>query len=110
MKSDRDGTHIWLANADTTLTYRWKGEVFDSVAHGNGVLCIIDNGKIIEEKSATAYYGALVKTDIVNISDRENYVGELNNDRFHGYGVYNKNGEIYIGHFRKILIFPIFAP
>ncbi|MDE6091186.1 MAG: AHH domain-containing protein [Duncaniella sp.] len=91
---------MWLSNTDPTLTYQWKGEVFDSVAHGNGVLLIIDNGTVIEEKAAKAYYGALVETDIVNISDRENYVGELNEDRFHGYGVYNKNGEIYIGNFQ----------
>lgn len=100
VKSDGDGTRVWLADDDTTLTYRWKGEVFDSVAHGTGILRIISKDSIIEERKAKAYYGALVETEIVNVSDQENYVGELYDDRFHGYGVYDKNGEIYIGHFK----------
>lgn len=100
VKSDGDGIRVWLADADSTLTYQWEGESFDSVAHGNGILRIIDNGTVIEEKSAKAYYGALVETDIVNVSERENYIGELYDDKFQGYGVYDKNGEIYIGHFQ----------
>lgn len=101
VKSDGVGTRVWIADVDTTLTYRWEGEVFDSVAHGNGVLCIIDKDSIIEKRSAKAYYGALLETDVINVSDRENYVGDLNDDRFHGYGVYDKNGEIYIGNFKE---------
>ncbi len=77
VKSDGDGTRVWLADADTTLTYRWEGEVFDSVAHGTGILRIISKDSIIEERKAKAYYGALVETEIVNVSDQENYVGEL---------------------------------
>lgn len=100
VRSDGDGTRVWLADANTTLTYRWEGEVFDSVAHGNGILCIIGNDSIIEERKANAYYGALIETDVVSVSDKENYIGELNEDKFHGYGVYDKNGDVYIGHFQ----------
>ncbi len=98
--SEGDGTRIWLSDVNSTLTYRWKGETFDSVAHGIGTLYIIDKDSIIETKSVKAYYGAIFESDIVNISERENYVGDLNDDKFHGYGVYEKNGEIYIGQFK----------
>lgn len=101
VKSDADGTRIWLTNVDTTLTYQWKGETFDSVAHGNGILRIMQNDSIIEELHTKAFYGAITETDIVSVSDSENYVGELTDDKFHGYGVYDKNGEIYIGHFQN---------
>lgn len=101
MRADGEGIRVWLADVDTTLVYRWDGAAFDSVAHGNGVLRIFDKDSVIEERKVKAYYGALNTTDIVNVSDNENYVGELKNDKFNGYGVYDKNGEIYIGHFKN---------
>lgn len=101
MRADGEGIRVWLADVDTTLVYRWDGAAFDSVAHGNGVLRILDKDSVIEERKVKAYYGALNTTDIVNVSDNENYVGELKNDKFNGYGVYDKNGEIYIGHFKN---------
>ena len=91
VKSDGDETRVWLTNADTTLTYRWEGEVFDSVVHGNGILRIISNDSIIEERSAKAYYGALIETDVVSVSDKENYICEISSNKFNGYGVYDKN-------------------
>lgn len=36
-------TKIWLASIDTSLTYQWEGETFDSVANGKGVLTILKN-------------------------------------------------------------------
>lgn len=100
MESNDDGIRIWLADADTTFFYRWEGEAFDSVAHGNGVIRVFDKDSLIEERKVKAYYGALIDSDIADVSDKEHYVGELDGDNFDGYGVYDKNGEIYIGHFK----------
>ena len=94
------GTRIWLSNANPTLTYVWEGERFDSVAHGNGILYVIDNGSVVEQRTAKAYYGALEENDIVSVSDTEAYVGGIIDEKFDGYGVYHKNGEIYIGNFK----------
>lgn len=98
--SQSDGTRMWLDNADPTLTYRWEGPCFDSVAHGNGILYVMQNGSIIDEQPYTAHFGALDENAIVSVSDKDYYVGELNEDKFNGYGVYNKAGEIYIGNFK----------
>lgn len=100
VESETNGIRIWLTDADTTLTYRWEGESFDSVAHGNGILYVIDNGSVVEQRTAKAYYGALEENDIVSVSDTEAYVGGIIDEKFDGYGVYHKNGEIYIGNFK----------
>lgn len=101
IESIEDGTRIWLTNTNPSYSYQWEGETFDSVAHGDGVLRIVDNGSIIEERQVKAYYGAINETEIVNISKNENYVGELKEDKFFGYGIYNKNDDLYIGHFTE---------
>lgn len=100
VKSQDDGTRIWLADADITHNYIWEGECFDSVAHGKGFLYVIYNDSVIEQRVVEAYYGALDENNIVSISDTETYVGGIINKKFDGYGVYNKNGEIYIGNFK----------
>lgn len=101
VESESDGIRILVADADSALIYQWRGETFDSVAHGKGILLIISKDSIIEEKSVQAYYGALTETDIIYVDDKEDYIGELNeNNMFHGYGVYHKDNEIYIGHFK----------
>ncbi len=100
VQSQGDGARLWLPNSDLTLTYRWEGETFDSVAHGDGVLYIIDNNSIIDQLPGRAYYGAFDENDIISVSDKEYYIGELAEDKFNGYGVYDKNGDIYIGHFK----------
>lgn len=101
VESEGNAVRLWLADADSILTYQWEGETFDSVAHGEGILRIISNDSVIDKKSVRAYYGALTETDIVNVDGKEDYVGELNgDDKLHGYGVYHKGDEIYIGHFK----------
>ena len=101
VESKGNSIRVWLSDVDSTLTYQWEGETFDSVAHGEGILRIISNDSVIDKKSVRAYYGALTETDIVNVDDKEDYVGELNgDDKLHGYGVYHKGDEIYIGHFK----------
>ncbi|MDE7347317.1 MAG: AHH domain-containing protein [Muribaculaceae bacterium] len=70
------------------------------MAHGKGVLYVIDNDSVIEQQVVEAYYGALDENEIVSVSDTETYVGGIIDEKFNGYGVYNKNGEIYIGNFK----------
>lgn len=95
------GTKIWLSKADTTLTYRWEGRTFDSIAHGNGTLIIAQNDSVIESRSCNAYYGALTDDDIVIVGDNEKYIGKVTEEKFNGYGVYYKNGDIYVGTFAE---------
>ncbi len=99
--SQGDCTRLWLSDTDPSLTYRWEGETFDSVAHGDGVLYIIDNDSIIDQLTGKAYYGAFDENDIITISDNEYYIGELAEEKFNGYGVYDKNGELFIGNFKE---------
>ena len=94
-----NGTKIWLSQADSTLTYRWDGETFDSIVHGNGTLIVMQNDSVIESRSCNAYYGSLTDDDIVMVNEEERYVGNVSEEKFNGYGVYYKNGDIYVGTF-----------
>lgn len=94
-----NGTKIWISQVDTTLNYQWDGEIFDSIAHGKGNLLILQKDSVIERHPCDAYYGALLEDDIVMVGDNETYVGRLSEEKFNGYGVYYKKGDVYIGTF-----------
>lgn len=47
-----DGTLFWTSSADTTMSFSWNGESFDSVANGNGTLSGVDS----EGKSQTQHF------------------------------------------------------
>lgn len=93
---------IWIDNIDDSLlTYKWEGGVFDSVAHGNGILTILKEDSIINKLKIKAVYGTVNKSNIVSVNVDEQYVGSIENNVFEGYGIYIKKKEIYVGNFHK---------
>ena len=94
-------TKIWLASIDTSLTYQWEGETFDSVANGKGVLTILKNNSVVDRKETRATYGVIDDSDIVLVGSNERYIGGTDGELFEGYGVYLKGSEIYIGNFHE---------
>lgn len=38
-----DGTLFWASSVDTTMSFSWNGENFDSVANGKGTLLRVDS-------------------------------------------------------------------
>lgn len=92
---------FWLSQSDSSLCYEWEGETFDSLAHGPGKLLTYEKGRIIESRELTAFFGAFEENDIIATSDGGRYVGGLNDGKFNGYGVFEKNNDIYIGQFLK---------
>lgn len=96
-----EGVKVWLSSSDTQLTYCWEGGVFDSVAHGRGVLTVLKDNLVVDQVYTEAFYGAIQKTDIVTVESAERYVGATENDLFEGYGAYVKGNEIYIGSFHE---------
>ena len=93
---DQNGVKIWVNNDMNESQYIWEGETFDSVAHGIGLLKILKNDSIIEERRVEAFYGSLHPTDVVNVGENEKYIGDLLEEKFNGYGVYIKENDIYI--------------
>lgn len=98
---DQNGVKLWVDEDNKELQYIWEGETFDSVAHGAGVLKIIRNDSVIEERNIEAYYGSINPKSIVSVGANEKYIGNLSGDKFNGYGVYVKGNEIYVGNFKE---------
>ncbi|MFJ1366978.1 AHH domain-containing protein [Capnocytophaga canimorsus] len=92
---------VWLSDVDSQLTYSWEGQIFDSIAHGNGELIISKKGSIVNRLKVKAIYGAINHSDIVSVGTNEQYIGNTKEELFEGYGVYIKGSDIYIGNFHK---------
>lgn len=97
---DVNGVRIRININENDFEYIWDGETFDSIAHGDGVLKILQKNSIIEEKKINAFYGSINPHDIVSVGNNEKYIGDLSGDKFNGYGVYVKGNEIYVGSFK----------
>ena len=97
---DVNGVKIWINIDENDFEYLWDGEIFDSIAHGEGVFKILQNDSVIEEKKTNAFYGSINPHDIVSVGNNEKYIGTLSGDKFNGYGVYVKGNDIYVGSFK----------
>ena len=92
---------LWLQNEDTTKVFSWEGETKDSVANGNGVLAWTDEtGKEVRQ-NCDLFFGATSDEDIVTMDDGSRYVGDLVDDKMEGFGVLQKDAELYIGSFHE---------
>ena len=92
---------MWLPSSDIKKSFSWNGEIFDSVANGNGSLTFVDkDGKEISTK-VNMYYGASSPDEIVAIEDGSQYIGAVADGKMEGFGVLVKSGEVYIGTFHE---------
>lgn len=95
--------YVFFGNVDRdTLDYSWEGDVIENIIHGDGVLSSYYNGKLVENRNISAYWGALSKDDVVQLPNDEEYIGQITEEKFlNGFGVLVKgNSEIYVGYFR----------
>ena len=53
-----DGALFWASPADTTMSYSWEGETFDSIANGKGTLSKIDTVGNSLPQQFNMFYGA----------------------------------------------------
>lgn len=91
---------IWVKQSSSDFRYLWDGETFDSLAHGKGTLFIYAADTLYERKEMEAWLGAIEPSSVIQIGEKEHYVGEIKGDEFNGYGVYKKNEDTYIGDFK----------
>ena len=100
MKTE-DDILLWGSKNDSTTIYNWKGELFDNIAHGVGVLSVInrDGNKI--ESTVNMFYGTSSEDEVVKLDDGSKYVGAIVEGKMEGFGVLSKNEELYIGHFKN---------
>ena len=64
IKIKNSDLYIRLKSDNKNLTYHWKGDSFDKVVHGDGVLSVYENERLINQETITAYYGIIEKKDI----------------------------------------------
>lgn len=64
-----DGALFWASPADTTMSYSWEGETFDSIANGKGTLSKIDTVGNSLPQQFNMFYGATSDEDIVSMDD-----------------------------------------
>ena len=96
-----DGALFWASPADTTMSYSWEGETFDSIANGKGTLSKIDTVGNSLPQQFNMFYGATSDEDIVSMDDGSRYVGCTDGDMMEGFGVLDKGNELYIGSFHE---------
>lgn len=96
-----DGAQFWASSVDTTMSFSWNGENFDSVATGKGILSSIDSKGNSQSKHINMYYGASSTEDIVSMDDGSRFVGGIEDDKMEGFGVLDKGNELYIGSFHE---------
>ncbi len=93
-----DGLSVWCEE-DTLATYSWEGGSFANLINGNGILTIKHPSGQKERKSIEAFYGALSKSDAINTSSDEFYVGSVADGKYSDFAVLVKGNDIYIGNF-----------
>lgn len=96
-----DGTLFWASSADTTMSFSWNGECFDSVANGKGTLSGVDSEGNSQTQHFNMFYGASSIEDIVSMDDGSRFVGGIEDDKMEGFGVLDKGTELYIGSFHE---------
>lgn len=62
-----DGTLFWASSVDTTMSFSWNGENFDSVANGKGTLLRVDSEGNSLTQQFNMFYGASSIEDIVSM-------------------------------------------
>ena len=98
---DNSGLLIWTGIQDSCVSYRWEGSSFDKVIHGKGVLSIYESNHLISTDTIEAYYGVIKSIDIYKLEDGSKYIGKIQDDLFEGFGVYQEDNDLYIGHFSE---------
>lgn len=83
------------------VTYHWKGDVFDSLVNGHGVLIQNKKGKDISTDTLMARMGAVCLEDCHDVEGGTKYVGQFKSHKFEGYGVNYNDSVAYIGTFKK---------
>lgn len=96
-----DGALFWASSVDTTMSYSWKGETFDSIANGKGTLSKIDTAGNSLPQQFNMFYGATSDEDILSMDDGSRYVGCTDGDKMEGFGVLDKGNELFIGSFHQ---------
>lgn len=96
-----DGYKLWLPIDNSIDSYSWEGETVDLVGHGEGTLTAKKNGKIIQRANVSLYYGTINRNGIINVSEHEQYIGEVSSKRYNGFGVLIKNSGVFIGNFEN---------
>lgn len=101
--TDEDnGLLLWVeVPQDSCLSYHWKGNCFDQLAHGEGILYIYASGCLVKADTINAYYGSVNKETVCELKDGSKFVGRVENDKLEGFGVYLKGDDLYIGHFSE---------
>ncbi len=92
-----DGELLFVGN--NAYTYDWKGETFENLIHGQGMLRIFDGDSLIDSISVNAYYGSINAQDVVNVNDTTKYIGDIKWKKQEGYGVLIQPHNIYVGNF-----------
>lgn len=96
-----DGTLFCTLSADTTMSFSWNGESFDSVANGKGTLSGVDSEGKSQTQQFNMFYGASSIEDIVSMDDGSRFVGGIEDDKMEGFDVLDKGTELYIGSFHE---------
>lgn len=86
-----DGTLFWASSADTTMSFSWNGESFDSVANGKGTLSGFDSEGNSQTQQFNMFYGASSIEYIVSMDDGSRFVGGIEDDKMEGFGVLDNN-------------------
>lgn len=94
-----NGISLWSSSLDSSKSYSWTGNFFDSIANGKGVLRIYDKDGTSNSYSYDMYYGASSAEDIVQLDDGSKFVGNILDDKMKGFGVLCKGQDKYIGTF-----------
>lgn len=93
-----EGYAIWCAD-DSTRSYSWDGETLGNLINGRGTLTITTKSGIVEVKDISAYYGAQSKSNAIQTSSEEFYIGGTSVGKYAGYAALVKGDDVYIGDF-----------
>lgn len=94
-----DSIMVWLPSDETISMCTWEGETFANIAHGNGVLSIWDAKGNKTTSTLKMFYGTSSISQIIYLGDGSKYVGSVKDSRMHGFGVLEKENELFIGNF-----------
>ena len=101
-----DGTLFWASSVDTTMSFSWNGESFDSVANGKGTLSGVDSEGNSLTQQFNMFYGASSIEDIVSMDDGSRFVGGTSSKLYFLSSVNYVNGGfgVILKAFHKIFI------
>ncbi len=94
-----EGTYLFLED-EQGVSYSWKGETFDKVAHGNGKLTKSKGSTVISTENKNAFYGSFDDKGVTNLNNGGKYIGNLVEDKMTGFGVLFQGADLYIGDFK----------